>query len=229
MNFVRVLARLARRGCSRAVAPIAVRAVLVTAGLALAGIAFAAGPAQAADPQFPGMWELQSSGAIDQNTGVPTCLDADAGDPSNFGPIFQWDCAFSTVRNPGESLDPYQVWTATDEGNGLYLLENVGAATCADADAQDVGSGGAIIQWSACNSSDPFELFSITPTGGNTYSVKSYGASNVSIGDGGPALCLDADYNNGHINDGTPIIQYPCNTADSFQLWNFYQITSINS
>jgi hypothetical protein len=227
MNFVRVLARLARRGCSRAVAPIAARAVLVTAGLAVAGIAFAAGPAKAADPQFPGMWELQSSGALDSNNGAHLCLDADAGDPSDYGPIFQYDCDFNQSHH--QSFDPYQVWTVTDEGNGLYLLKDVGTGTCADADAQDVGSGGKIIQWSACNSSDPFELFSITPTGGNTYSVKSYGASKVSIGDGGPALCLDADYDNGHLTSETPVIQYPCNTADSFQLWNFYPITKIFS
>jgi Ricin-type beta-trefoil lectin domain len=147
---------------------------------------------------------LQNQGAFDIDSLVHLCLDADAGDVGNYGHIIQYDCA---------NLDGYQQWAFVYVGNGRYMLRNQASGTCLDADADKVGDYDKIIQFS-CNPADDYQLWYITDTGGGNLSIKSYGASNVGNG----PICLDADFYQQY-NTGD-IIQWTCNTSDSFQLWS---------
>jgi Ricin-type beta-trefoil lectin domain-like len=210
MSFKTTVARLAGHGGPRAASRTAQRrftrlpVVVAAAGAVLAGITFAAGPALADTPQYTGTAVLQNQGAFDLDSLEHLCLDANSGQARNFGGIIQWDCS---------NYDAYQTWAFVYAGNGQYLLKNQGTGFCADADASNAGSYGSIIQWT-CNSSDPFQLFYITDTGGGNLSIKSFGASNAA----GTPICLDADFYNQ--NDFGDIMQYDCNTSDSFQLWS---------
>jgi hypothetical protein len=197
MNFVRFCAKLARRGCSRAVARIAARrrlAVVCSAALAacLAGAAFTAAPAGA--------------------SAAPMCLDADAGTPYDYGAVIQWQCNDS---------DNYQNWTFTfvdDEvGDQVFQIQNNGTGMCLDADAQQMYNYGAVIQWQ-CNSSDPYQdwFWVPNPGGAELESVASWEQRS--------ALCLDADA--GTPYDYGAIIQWQCNNTDPYQLW-FQQTTDV--
>jgi hypothetical protein len=201
MNFVRFSSRLARRGCSRAVARIAARrrlAVVCSAALAagLAGTAFAAVPASAA-----------------ATNGI--CLDADAQQVYDYGAIGQWDC------NP---TDAYQQWFAYGYGDSpfgdLWVIQNVGAldvnhaADCLDADAGQVYNGGAIIQWGCNPSHDPYQLWLQEPAAnGPGFLYLNYGT----LVNDGVSNCLDAD--GGAVGPGDPVFQWYCNPNDPFQVW----------
>jgi hypothetical protein len=191
MNFVRFCAKLARRGCSRAVARIAARrrlAVVCSAALAacLAGAAFTAAPAGA--------------------SAAPMCLDADAGTPYPGGAVIQWQCNDS---------DNYQNWTFTPlyglEDDLVFQIQNNGTGLCLDADSQQMYNYGAVIQW-GCNSSDPYQdwIWVDNPGGLELETVASW--------EQGSDLCLDADAQQTY--DYGAIIQWQCNNTDPYQLWS---------
>ena len=179
--------------------------LVAAAGAVLAGIGVAAGPALADTPQYTGVVVLGNQSATDPSNFDHMCLDANSSQAQNFGQIMQWDCNI---------FDAYQKWALVYAGNGWYQLKNQGTGFCADADADNAGTYGSIIQWT-CSSADPFQLFSISDTGGGALSIESLGASQKT----GTPLCLDADFYTQ--KDFGGIIQYPCNTSDSYQLWSF--------
>jgi hypothetical protein len=203
MNFVRSSAQLTRRGCSRAVAGIAVRrrlAAVCTAALAvgLAGAGFTAAPASAATSTL--------------------CLDADAQQVYPGGLVEQWSC------NPD---DPFQNWVIVPEGSYLghtvYEIQNLGAlydddaADCLEADGQQVYPGGAVIQ-SGCVPNDdanvaPYEEWFAVFTADGAYQWQNFGA--LLYNDA--ADCLDADAQQEH--QGGPLIQWGCNSNDIYQQW----------
>jgi hypothetical protein len=103
------------------------------------------------------LFQLQNTGALDVNDAAD-CLDADAQQVYPGGAIIQYGC---------NSSDPYQLWIAKGSESGAlvqFQFENYGAlvnddaADCLDADAQQVYSGGAIIQY-GCNSGDPYQIW----------------------------------------------------------------------
>ena len=212
MSFKTTVARLAGHGGRGGVSRTAQRrfarvlAGAAAIGAVTAGIIATAGPALADTPQYSGVVDLRNEGAIDQNAPANAmCLDANSQEVQLFGGIIQWDCS---------PIDPWQKWALNYEGNGLYQLQNQGDGYCLDANAGDVRPGGGIIQWT-CSPSDPYQLFYITNTGGGL-SIQSLGASQKA----GIPMCVDANYYQQY-NFGS-IQQYPCNTSDTFQLWNFF-------
>lgn len=108
--------------------------------------------------------QLQNVGALDNNNAAD-CLDADAQETYNYGAVIQWGC------NAG---DTSQQWIMIQTSAG-YLFQSYGAylqgaSECLDADAQQVYSGGSVIQWS-CNESDPFQQWKpdVDPVAGTLF------------------------------------------------------------
>lgn len=209
---------------------------LTTLGVTLAAVlavaaslGVAASPASAAyDLTQP--WLLVNKGAPSPPLTHGYCLDADASQAYDGGGIIQWVCQDGGAQDPGgmggtapdglQQEDPDQEWHFINVGNGLYQLKNTaGTGNCLSA-GPVVGAGQPFWQWS-CDASgvtgDPYELFYVTDTG-HGLSIKNAGASDDSLASGGPPLCLDlAGY---QIGNGSPIIEWPCNTDDNYQLWN---------
>ena len=192
--------------------------VIATVGAVLA-IVLPAAPASAAGPGN-GVWRVQNHSGQDwPHFWSPFCLDADASQAHAYGDIIAWDCSNSND-------DDYQDWEITYQENGwlsgLYQLRNVGTLnvgtpTCLDFAADLVGGVGynKVIQF-PCNSSDPYQLFSITDVGNGNWSFQNLGAT-VEFG---RPMCLDLNYYGQY--EGAPMIAYPCDTNDGFQLWYLF-------
>jgi len=198
-------------------------AVALAAGLSMPAVA---SPARAG--------EATVSTILIKNVAAGTCLDANGDRVGNYGAIMQWEPC-----SPGDTFQqwqPIQLGGAPDSGGGEQLVqfENVGATQaskanggpglCLDAHAQQVYSGGAIIQY-ACDSSDLYQQWDLwaqaflVPGGSRSYvSLANVGASLASEATGGPDLCLDA--NASQVKSAGAIIQYPCDGADNYQIWS---------
>jgi len=195
-----------------------VSVVIATVGAVLA-IVLPAAPASA-----NGVYRVQNHSGQDwPHFWSPFCLDADASQAHAYGDIIAWDCSNSND-------DDYQDWEITYQENGwlsgLYQLRNVGTLnvgtpTCLDFAAnlfQGVGVNrvtNKVIQFT-CDSSDPYQLFYITYVGNGNWSFQNLGASE----EWGAPLCLDLNYWGQY--EGAPMIAYPCDTNDGFQLWYLF-------
>ena len=195
-----------------------VSVVIATVGAVLA-IVFPAAPASAAGPRN-GIYRVWNhSGQDPYHFWSPFCLDADASQVHAYGDILAWDCSNSND-------DDYQDWEITYQENGwwsgLYQLRNVGTLnvgtpTCLDFAADVVGGVGynKVIQF-PCNPSDPYQLFYFTYVGNGNWSIQNFGASL----EFNRPLCLDLNYSGQY--EGAPMIAYPCDTNDGFQLWYLF-------
>jgi cell wall assembly regulator SMI1 len=124
---------------------------------------------------------LESVGAVDSQ-GHQYCLDADAQETYNYGAVIQFQC---------NSADPFQVWDMYKVSHGHFMIQSWGAlrngqtqfmgarhngaTVCLDADAQNVGNYGSIIQFN-CNSSDPFQQWTRAVNLQGNYILESVGA-----------------------------------------------------
>jgi hypothetical protein len=104
---------------------------------------------------YGNVFEIQNVGALDYDHAAD-CLDADAQQVYPGGAVIQWGC---------DSSDPYQLWLiSAAAGTGPVLsLQNYGAllqgaASCVDADAGQIGDGGAVFQW-GCNILDAYQVW----------------------------------------------------------------------
>jgi hypothetical protein len=156
-------------------------------------------------------------------SGVSICLDANAQQVQNYGPVIQFQC------NPNDS---YQQWTALKFGHTsdgiLVQLENVGAVDaqgnhyCLDANAQQIYNYGAVIQWE-CDSTDAFQLWNMIKVSPGHYEFQNWGAlreGQFQLGGArhnGASVCLDANAQN--VGNYGGIIQYKCNSGDLYQQW----------
>jgi hypothetical protein len=206
LSFVRLLARLGGRGCSRSGARIAAPRRLavacsaaLTAGLAAATFtAVTAGPASAA-------------------VGSGICLDANAQETYNFGAITQYNCnaydqyqswSYLNVYAPGPSYGRrFQIFN-----QGAYNFKK--ALDCLDANAQQVYDGGQVMQY-ACDPNDYYQQWIQEPTDNGPVEWMNFG----DLVYNGVAMCLDAY--GGQEYHGGKIIQYACNANHSFQQWTF--------
>jgi hypothetical protein len=123
---------------------------------------------------------LESVGGVDSQ-GNQYCLDADAQETYNYGAVIQYQC---------NSTDPFQIWDMYKVSGGHFVFQSWGAlrngqfqiwgsrhngaSECLDADAQNVGNYGSIIQYK-CNSSDAFQQWNRTVIQ-NNYILQSVGA-----------------------------------------------------
>ena len=226
MSLKTTLARIVGRGRPPSVSRTALRrcgyvwVVIATVGAVLT-IVLPAAPASAVGPGN-GVWRVQNHSAQDwywPHNNWALCLDADASQAHAYGDIIAWDCSNSND-------DDYQDWEITYQENGwfsgLYQLRNVGTLnvgipTCLDFAADLFGGVGynKVIQF-PCNPNDPYQLFYITDVGNGNWTFQNFGASleyNV-------PLCLDLNYWGQY--EGSPMIAYPCDTNDGFQLWYLF-------
>ncbi len=140
-----------------------------------------------------------------KNRGAGTCLDAIASDVRNGGRIAQWAC---------DSSDAYQQWTVVAVNDYNPVLRNVGAHTCLDAKASDVRSGGAIIQWACDTTGDAYQRWWVKGSG----QYNTNGNANAGLENAGALDCLDARASD--VGSGGAIIQWACDSSDSYQWWN---------
>ena len=226
MSLKTTLARIVGRSCPPSVSRTAPRGfgyvsvVIATVGAVLA-IVLAAAPASAAGP-WNGVYRVQNNSGQNWQSFSGLCLDADASQAYAYGDIIAWDCSKSNE-------DDYQDWEITYQENGwfsgLYQLRNVGTLnvgtpTCLDfaADVPDwVGGVGynKVIQF-PCNPHDPYQLFYIGDMGNGNWIIQNFGASL----EFNTPLCLDLNYYSQW--EGQPLIAYPCDTNDGFQLWYLF-------